>query len=632
MKISYHYLGLALVMLVGIGLRFWHLDFKPLWLDEVITALMSLGRNYRDVPLEKLLPIETVRQIFTLNSAATCSEIADNLATQSTHPPLFFCLMQAWLKAGLTIFSAFGDRFGLNPPLQYETLAKNLRSLPALFGVGAIAAIYYLNRIAFSKAAGLTAAAVMAVSPFSVYLSQEARHYTLPVLLITLSLVTLIQIQQDIQKQRWGLSVWIAWLAINSIGFYVHYFFILAYIAQLVTLWGIFCKLSHQSSNISAAHLPLIITFCLLPLIFFIPWLPVILGDVGNSDTNWILQPNHIVPFGQTLVGWLLMVIAFPVENQPLWMAIPAALLMLLFGIWLCRHIFPGLKQLWQTPETHFSTWTLLCFTACVLLEFFAIVYFIGKDITVAPRYNFVYYPAISALLAASLVRRNDGKIGVMNKFISLPASPCPPVFSLSNSATFTRIVSVLLVGILSCIFVVYGLVFQKPYNPQQVAKDMNLDATLPLAVVMGYNDNQDVALGLSFALALDKIRVHGRDAEKIEMGFQTPSQLEPLKRSGGFIPLDAERQSVFFDEKTAETYLAFYERSPNYLSVLQSLSQLSPPTTSQLNLWLVIPGLKPQDYPPQIPLSGGTNCTIDPKKHYRIGIPYQLYRCLGNR
>ena len=576
MKISYHYLGLALAILVGIGLRFCNLDFKPLWLDEVITALMSLGRNYNDVPLEELLPIETVRQIFTLNWAATCPQIAHNLVTQSTHPPLFFCLINAWLRI-----------FSVNSLLQYETLSNDLRSLPALFGVGAIAAIYYLNRIAFSKASGLTAAAVMAVSPFGVYLSQEARHYTLPVLLITLSLVTLIQIQQDIQKQRLRLSVWLAWVAVNGIGFYVHYFFILAYIAQIVTLFCLFYQL-HQSSNILPAHLPLIITFSLLPLIFFVPWLPLMLGNVGRPETNWIPQPHHIVPFFQTLVGWILIVIAFPVENYPIPIAIPAGILMLGFGIWLFFHIFKGLKQLLQNPDTHWSTWTLLCFTASVLLEFFAIVYLMGKDITVVPRYNFVYYPAISALIAASLVVQNDGKMGSIKKFISLPASPCPPVFSLTFSLNFTRLFLVLLVGIISCIFVIYDLAFQKPYNPQEVAKNMNVEPGLPLAVVVGYNDNQDVALGLSFALALDKIR----------------------------------------DEKIAGTYLAFYERSPNYLSVLQSLSQMSPPTTSQFNLWLVIPGLTPKDYPPQLPLSGATTCTIDPSKHYRLGIPYQLYRC----
>jgi uncharacterized membrane protein len=86
-----------------------------------------------------------------------------------------------------------------------------MRSLPALFGVSAIAAVYYLNRVAFSPAAGLMAAAMIAVSPFCVYLSQEARHYTLPMLLITLALLGLIQIQQDFSKQRLCFSVWLGW-------------------------------------------------------------------------------------------------------------------------------------------------------------------------------------------------------------------------------------------------------------------------------------------------------------------------------------------------------------------------------------------------------------------------------------
>ena len=73
-----------------------------------------------------------------------------------------------------------------------------MRSLPALIGVIEIAAIYCLNRLVFSKSAALMAAALMAVSPFAVYLSQEARHYTLPMLLTTLALLGLIKIQQSL--------------------------------------------------------------------------------------------------------------------------------------------------------------------------------------------------------------------------------------------------------------------------------------------------------------------------------------------------------------------------------------------------------------------------------------------------
>jgi hypothetical protein len=53
----------------------------------------------------------------------------------------------------------------------------------------------------------------MAVSPFGVYLSQEARHYTLPILLITLALLGLIQIQQALysQQQLPRPIVWLFW-------------------------------------------------------------------------------------------------------------------------------------------------------------------------------------------------------------------------------------------------------------------------------------------------------------------------------------------------------------------------------------------------------------------------------------
>ena len=187
MKLSRHYLAFALVIIIGTALRFWNLDLKPLWLDEVITALFTYGKSYNDVPLNTVFSLSKLAEIFSFNFSISCPQIAENIANQSTHPPLFFCLMHYWIAK----FSH-----------DYSLLSMNLRSLPALFGVGAIAAIYYLNRIAFSAKAGLIAAAFMAVSPFGVYISQEARHYTLPVLLITISLLCLIQIIQDFQHQN----------------------------------------------------------------------------------------------------------------------------------------------------------------------------------------------------------------------------------------------------------------------------------------------------------------------------------------------------------------------------------------------------------------------------------------------
>lgn len=537
------YLALIGAIALGTILRFWNLDLKPLWLDEVITALFSLGRNYNDVPLEAVFSLEHLNRIFSFNPTVSCPQIAHNLAIQSTHPPLFFCLMHHWVEIDLGSIGTHG-------------LIWILRSLSALFGVSAIAAVYYLNRVAFSPAAGLMAAVMVAVSPFCVYLSQEARHYTLPMLLITLALLGLIQIQQDFSRQRLRFSVWLGWVIVNSIGFYVHYFFMLAFIAQVVTLFGLMSWQRHilpRKCWLSA------ILAVIGVVTSFLPWFPMFLGHFNRSETNWLPQPQHITPLYQTLASWILMIVALPVENQSLWIAVPSVLLMVLVAGLVAWHTFIGLKQLWHTSENQLSLLTLGSFTLGVLLEFFAISYLLGKDITFVPRYHFVYYPSLVALIAASLVKSRKPKAAKQNFYL------------------------LLFISCLSCVLVISNLVFQKPYNSQLVAQNMN-QAPIPLMVVVGYQDYQEVALGLSFALALEKIR---SDAE-----------------------------------------FAFFKRSQGYEYVWEKLSQLQP-LANQLNLWVVTPGLKQRDYPPQLKFSQNI-CTIEPKQHYRIGIPYQLYRCEG--
>ena len=64
----------------------------------------------------------------------------------------------------------------------------------------------------------------------------------------------------------------------------------------------------------------------------------------------------------------------------------------------------------------------------------------------------------------------------------------------------------IFLVAILSCIFVVFDLAFQKPFHPNQVAKSFN-ESPGSLMLVSGYNDPLDIAVGLSYALALEGVR-----------------------------------------------------------------------------------------------------------------------------
>ncbi|MBM0740281.1 glycosyltransferase family 39 protein [Phormidium sp. CLA17] len=616
MKSSRHYWLLAGILLLGAVLRFWHLDLKPLWMDEVITALFSLGHTYYDVPLEKALPLSAFEQVFTLNAQATCAQITKTVSVQSVHPPLFFCGMHQWLN-------------WLNPlPVSW---VWKLRSLPALCGVGAIAALYLLNRIAFSPKAGLVGAALMAVSPFAVYLSQEARHYTFPMLLIILALAGLYAMLVDLQKQRFRLPIWLGWIAVNSIGFYVHYFFLLAFLAQSVTLVLGASKIAQSkhattwqqaknalsftagdrnqktaqprvgeaeaeedkplysmnstSYTLFTSNIPSLISIFIVCLAY-LPWLPTFFSHTGRPEIDWMKSHapswQHVIaPLYQLPMGWILMVAAFPVEQQPIWVVVLGGVPLLIFIVWLIWQVKSGLRQLWRSPQSHLGTWMLVTFILVVVLEFVAIAYLVGTDLTQVPRYNFIYFPAVCALIGACLSQRSPNR-NESNKLI----------FRLSK--TPSAIAIVLLVALLSSLFVVQDLVFQKPYNPGLVAQNLSVEPIENRLVVNAYQGFQDIALGLSFALKL--------------------------------------QQQEHQVKKSSRTHFALLSQTNGYNQVWADLAQLKQPLSFPLNLWVISPGLRRRDYNQQLMLGDRAgaqhSCDIDPTHHYRLGVPYQLYQC----
>ena len=545
-----HYLALATLLLLGLGLRFWQLDAKPLWLDEVLTGLFTRGQSTRDLPLNQFLPLSALDAIFSFQPDQTCAVLAQRLATESVHPPLFFCLLYGWMDW-----------------LRPDNWIWAMRALPALFGVATIAAIYWLNRIAFSPAAGLWAAALMAVSPFAVYLSQEGRHYTLPMLIITLALAALVQMQQDLvsQKQLRGV-IWLGWSLLNLLGLYVHYFCLLALIAQIAALsiW-----LLGKSTRYWIAWTA---SLAVIGLGYW-PWIPTLLNHFSRPETNWLIpyKPDwldRLEPLYQTLAGWTLMVIALPVEDQPRWIAVPVVLLTLSFMLWLVWQLRVGFRRLWLDLASRPASLLIASFTGVILLQFFAIVFLLNKDLTVVPRYNFVYYPGVCALLAASLSR--IGK----------------------------RALVLLAVSLISSLFVVNGLVFQKSYHPDQVARHMAFEPEQSMAMVMTYESPQEIALGLSFASELRKLYA---------------AQPDPPVR------------------------FAFLDRSTGYSQAWRSLEQLDQPLSPPLNLWVVAsPGMRTKEYPQRLTLNAPRTistrpkmrCQVDPTELYRKGFPYQLFRC----
>jgi uncharacterized membrane protein len=483
---SLHYVLLTVALVLGLLLRFWHLDLKSLWLDETVTWIFSTGHRYEDIPTGKLLPLQSLWAELTWQSQS-CANIAQSINEQSTHPPLFFCGMHAWMG----LWQASG-----------KSILWQLRSLPALTGTVAIAAIYRLAHVAYSRQIGLIAAGLMAFSPFAVYLSQEARHYTLPMLLITLSLIPMVQLCQKIgSKQKSDFWQWLAWVGLNGLGFYIHYFCLLAFVAQCLTLlWLIWRqKLPAWRSLVLA-----ISAVCLMIL----PWLPNLLGHGDRRETEWLKFEAHgildwIGPIARLLGGAVVSVVMLPVEEQSLPITIASATGLLLTAGWLGRLLGRLLwrgssKSILDSP-TRLSTTVLGSFLLWVLGEYLTLVYVLHKDITLAFRYNFVFYPALCVLLAAAI-----GKIEIKRS----PSLRSP-------------VILILLIGIISSGFVVNNYAFLKPFNPDAIAARLTAKTDAPLIIVKEYKSGQDIALGLSFAHAIDRLS----SKQPIYWGFKKPPE-----------------------------------------------------------------------------------------------------------
>lgn len=573
MNIS-HYLSLLAILLVGSYLRIANLSFKPLWMDEVITAIFSLGKNYQDLPLDWVISIPQLAEIFTYQPS-TCAQISENLIHQSTHPPLFFCAMHGWM--------GWLNRMGV------DNWIWGLRSLPVVFGVVAIAAVYFLGRVTYSPRTGLVAALVMAVSPFAVYLSQEARHYTLPILIIIFALIAQIKIQREILstgRVRW-LS-WLGWVGVNSLGLYIHYFFILVIIAEVLTLIGFFwwfIRCFCQGRELATKRFIYLLINLFISIFFlsltYLPWLRILLTHSRASETDWLPAPEHVAPIYQTLLNWVLMIIALPVEHQPLIIAIPSAIFMVVFSLWFGAFFIKQLKILTRQPQTQVITSTLIVFTLCLISEIFALAYLFHKDITAVPRYSFIWYPS-TCLLIAAVLNYSDYKLKP-NHFNS--------TLKKSRKSNQLYIIALVCVGIISSFSVNHNLVFQKPFLPEKIAQTLNQEGQKTKLIVMAYRNYQDMALGLSFALA---------------------------------IPKSNPQQNI------NNYQFALLEQAENFTLFWQQLAQQPTLSIPNLNLWVFAPARKRHDYPELITKSPTNQhlCQRDRHQHYRIGIPYQLYRC----
>ncbi|NEO19700.1 MULTISPECIES: phospholipid carrier-dependent glycosyltransferase [unclassified Moorena] len=461
---------------IGSVLRFTNLTLKSPWTDEFATIVFSLGNSYQTLPLDQAISLSTLLQPLAFNPESGASAVIHHLFTEDHHPPLYFVLANWWMR----LFS-FGVQAFDGTSLQHSDLVIwGMRSLPALFGIVSIPVIYGLSWVGFrSRLVAQLAAAIMAVSPYGVFLAQEARHYTLAILWVMASLCCLVIAVQHLQRQT-VLPIWISlsWVVVNCLGIATHYFFLLTLCAEamvLLGLWGL-AKLSPSRPYPIRRIGAVAVGSAMGGLV----WLPVWLSSYDAQMTEWIISSTEgswawSKPIFQAFAAWITMLSLLPVESSSLIVVIASGLVMLVFLIWLLPILYRYLKIQLNHPQTGLVTGVLGSFLISAIALFFGITYCLGTDLTRGARYSFVYFPAVIVLVAAALAVSNPRASTTNSTDNSSPSRP-------------KTIALVLIMGFLSSITVVSNLGYQKYYRPDLLVPIIEQQSSVPILIATTHN------------------------------------------------------------------------------------------------------------------------------------------------
>jgi len=159
---------LWLILVLGAILRIYKLGSQSFWYDEIYSANLS---------------------------AKSLSEVALRFGQT---PTLYHILLNFWLYLGRS--------------------DAMIRLLSAVFGVIALWVVYLVGKNLLDTKHGLLGAFLLAISPFHIWYSQEARMYSLLILLSSASMLFFIKFLKE--KRGWP-SVW--WILTTVMAIYTHY-------------------------------------------------------------------------------------------------------------------------------------------------------------------------------------------------------------------------------------------------------------------------------------------------------------------------------------------------------------------------------------------------------------------------
>lgn len=245
----------------------WRYLARTYWALFAVLLLAAFLRTYQ-LGTESLWSDEGVSLRFA--SMGGPAEIVEASKTDNNYPT-YYLILHYWVWL-------FGDsEFSLRLP-------------SALSGLLAVLVMYKVGSLLFGRSVGLTASLILAVSPFHIQYSQEARVYNLMALLALVSFYCFIKVLRERK-----LAVQMGYVLSTIALMYCHVYGLFIVLAQNIYFAAIFLGRTFRSRDDARPSLGRWMGLQALLVVLYIPGFILLTGwlsQTKDSTRTWIPPPS----------------------------------------------------------------------------------------------------------------------------------------------------------------------------------------------------------------------------------------------------------------------------------------------------------------------------------------------------
>ncbi|MBI5029616.1 MAG: glycosyltransferase family 39 protein [Chloroflexi bacterium] len=278
------YAVLCSILVSAFALRIFYLNERGLWYDEAF-AILYAARSFAEM------------------IAGTLTQVDG--AAADVHPLFYYFSLHTWMQwAGDSVFAA--------------------RFYSVFFGVATLPIIFSLSRRLFSKRVAMASILIVALAPFHLAYSQEARMYAQLGFWSALAFLAFVRYSRGAGKHWWSVFV-----VSGACALYSHNLAFFSFVA--LGMWTIGEAIRTRSIHLLRAT----ILAGGAMLVLWLPWLVVVPSQLGKiQQAYWVAFPTLVTLF-QTL-----LVFTFGFDNA----AVPPMLLPILLFVTIILFVFLGLQ------------------------------------------------------------------------------------------------------------------------------------------------------------------------------------------------------------------------------------------------------------------------------------------------